>query len=315
MKKKISILTACYNEEENVAALIEAVDDVFNQLPQYDYEHVFIDNASEDKTVEILEGIAKTNKRIKVIVNSRNFGHIRSPFYGILQCKGDAVLSLVADFQDPPELIKDFVEKWEQGYKIVVGVKKKSLENGIMFGIRKFYYRLVKSMAEVELIDNFTGFGLYDQQIVEVLRQVDDPYPYFRGLICEVGFEKAIIEYSQPKRREGRTKNNFFTLFDMSMTGFTSTSKVPIRLASFIGFILSIITMTIGLVYLVLKLVNWYKFDAGTAPILLGIFFFGSIQLFFTGVIGEYVASINTRVIKRPLVVEKTRINFDDKED
>lgn len=312
--KKISIVTACYNEEENVAALVEAVREEFKKLPEYDYEHIFIDNCSVDNTVPILKSICQKDKRVKVIINSRNFGHIRSPFYGLLEADGDAVMSLVADFQDPPELIKDFIEKWEEGYKIVVGVKKKSMERKGVFALRKIYYRMVRKMAEVDLIDSFTGFGLYDEKIIEVLRQIEDPYPYFRGLICEIGFEKAFIEYEQPKRKKGKTKNNFISLFDMAMTGFTSTSKVPMRIATLSGFVMSLLSLIVMLIYLVLKLVKWYTFEAGTAPILIGVFFFASVQLFFIGVIGEYIAAINTRVIKRPLVIEKERINFSTSE-
>mgnify|MGYP001766832855 CR=1 FL=1 len=313
--KKISVVTACYNEHENVAALVEAVDDVFSQMPGYTHEHIFIDNDSEDNTVEILREICKTKPHVKVIVNSRNFGHIRSPFYGLIQAEGDAVLSLVADFQDPPELIPEFIEKWEQGNPIVVGIKKSSREKKGMFALRKIYYRLVRTLSEVDLLDGFTGFGLYDQKIIKILREIDDPYPYFRGLICELGFNRAEIAYDQPMRKAGRTKNNFFSLFDMAMTGFTSTSKVPMRIATLSGFMMSLISLVVMVVYIILKLMHWKKFTAGTAPILIGVFFFASVQLFFIGVLGEYIAAINTRVIARPLVFEKERINFKKGKD
>ncbi|MEX1307783.1 MAG: glycosyltransferase family 2 protein [Eubacteriales bacterium] len=313
--KKISVVTACYNEHENVAALVEAVDAVFEKLPDYTHEHIFIDNDSEDNTVAILKDICKTKPHVKVIVNSRNFGHIRSPFYGLVQAEGDAVLSLVADFQDPPELIPEFIKKWEQGNPIVVGIKKSSREKKGMFAIRKFYYRLVRALSEVDLLDGFTGFGLYDQKIIKILREVDDPYPYFRGLICEIGFNRAEVSYEQPVRKAGKTKNNFFSLFDMAMTGFTSTSKVPMRIATLSGFMMSLLSLVIMVVYIVLKLMHWKNFTAGTAPILIGVFFFASVQLFFIGVLGEYIASINTRVIARPLVFEKERINFDEGKD
>ncbi len=311
LKKKISVLTACYNEEENVASLIAAVADVFKKMPQYKYEHVFIDNSSSDKTVSILRDIAKTDIHVKVIVNTRNFGHIRSPFHGLLQCKGDAVISLVSDFQDPPEMIKDFLEKWEEGYKIVIGIKKGSKENPLMFALRKFFYNLLASASGSDAtIKNFTGFGLYDQQFISVLRDLEDPYPYFRGLITELGFERFEIDYTQPERAGGKTKNNFFTLYDMAMLGFTNHSKLPLRLSAFIGFFTAILSLLVAFGYFFYKLMYWDTFQAGTAPMVIGIFFFSSVQLFFIGVIGEYIGAIHTQVRKRPLVIEKERINF-----
>ena len=312
-KKHISIITACYNEEDNVAALVKAVAHVFEALPQYTYEHVFIDNFSADKTVEILKQIAATDKHVKIIVNARNFGHIRSPFHGIIQCKGDAVISLVADFQDPPEMIAKFLEKWEEGYKIVIGVKKKSRENPLMFAVRKAFYNLLNKMSDSgeQPVKNFTGFGLYDQQFISVLRTLDDPYPYFRGLITELGFNRYEIEYTQPQRAAGKTKNNFFSLYDMAMLGFTSHSKMPLRLSAFIGFFSAIISLLVALVYLVYKLVFWSRFQVGLAPLVIGVFFFASVQLFFIGIIGEYIGAIHTQVRKRPLVIEKERVNFD----
>jgi glycosyltransferase involved in cell wall biosynthesis len=310
-KKHISVLTACYNEEENVAALIEAVAAVFKKMPHYTYEHIFIDNSSADKTVSILREIAKTNKTVKIIVNTRNFGHIRSPFHGLVQCKGDAVISLVADFQDPPEMIKEFLSKWEEGYKIVIGIKKSSKENPLMFAVRKFFYNLLASASGSDAtIKNFTGFGLYDQQFISVLRDLDDPYPYFRGLVTELGFERFEIDYSQPERAGGKTKNNFFTLYDMAMLGFTNHSKLPLRLSAFIGFFSAIISLLVAIGYFVYKLMYWDTFQAGTAPMVIGVFFFSSVQLFFIGIIGEYIGAIHTQVRKRPLVIEKERINF-----
>lgn len=313
-KKHISILTACYNEEENVEALVHAVAEVFSALPQYTYEHVFIDNASSDSTVSILRRIAANDKHVKVIVNARNFGHIRSPFHGLVQCEGDAVVSLVADFQDPPEMIKDFLEKWEEGHKIVIGIKKSSKENPLMFFIRRFFYNLLsrasKGQGETP-VKNFTGFGLYDQQFISVLRNLDDPYPYFRGLITELGFSRFEIPYTQPQRAAGKTKNNFFTLYDMAMLGFTNHSKLPLRLSAFIGFFAAILSLLVALGYFVYKLLYWDSFQAGTAPMVIGIFFFSSVQLFFIGIIGEYIGAIHTQVRKRPLVIEKERFNFD----
>jgi len=311
-KKKVSVLTACYNEEGNVAELVDAVGRVFQTLPQYTYEHVFIDNNSSDKTVAILKEIAATNKNVKIIVNARNFGHIRSPFHGLMECKGDAVISLVADFQDPPELISSFIEKWEEGNKIVIGVKTRSKENPIMYAIRRFFYTLLaQASGDGPPVKNFTGFGLYDQQFISVLRELEDPYPYFRGLITELGFARYEIEYTQPNRKSGKTKNNFFTLYDMAMLGFVNHSKLPLRLSAFIGFIAAIISFAFGLFYLVFKLVYWREFQLGLAPLVIGIFFFSSIQLFFIGIIGEYIGAIHTQVRKRPRVIEKERINFD----
>ena len=312
-KKHISVITACYNEEENVAELIKAVAGVFQKLPQYTYEHVFIDNSSADRTVAILKIIAQTDKHVKVIVNARNFGHIRSPFYGMIQCKGDAVISLVADFQDPPEMIATFLAKWEEGYRIVIGVKKKSRENPVMFAIRSFFYNLLSKISDTgeNPVKNFTGFGLYDQQFIAVLRSLEDPYPYFRGLITELGFNRYEVEYTQPQRAAGKTKNNFFTLYDMAMLGFTNHSKLPLRISVFVGFFSAMVSFAVALIYLIYKLIFWYRFEVGVAPLVIGIFFFSSIQLFFIGIIGEYIGAIHTQVRKRPLVIEKERVNFE----
>lgn len=309
-KKIISIVTPCYNEEENAADVYEQVKKVFTELPQYDYEHIFIDNASKDKTVEILKKIAQEDRRVKIIVNARNFGHIRSPYHALLQTTGDAAMFLVADLQEPPALINDFIKKWEEGYKIVIGVKNKSKENSIMFGMRKLYYSILKKFADVDQIKNFNGFGLYDKCFVDVLRKLDDPYPYFRGLISEVGFARAEIEYTQSERRKGKSHNSFYDLYDIAMLGFVSHSKLPLRLASMIGFGMSLISLFIAIVYIILKLLFWNAFAWGLAPLIVGIFFFGSVQLFFIGILGEYIGAIYTQVKHRPLVVEKERINF-----
>lgn len=308
----ISVVTPCYNEEDNVKELYSEVRSVFESLDErYAYEHIFIDNASKDGTVSILKGIAKKDKNIKIIVNARNFGHIRSPYHGILQASGDAVISICADLQDPPSMIKDFIKKWGEGYKIVVGVKSKSEENPIMFTIRKLYYNLIERYADTEQIKNFTGFGLYDKEVVDILRKLDEPYPYFRGLITEVGFEKAEIEYVQPKRKKGETKNNFYTLYDMAMLGFVNHSKVPLRMATFIGFSVAIFSLLVAFAYFIYKLIFWQWFQLGMAPMVIGIFFFAAVQLFFIGIIGEYIGAIYTQVKNRPLVIEKERINFD----
>jgi len=308
--KKISVVSGCYNEEGNVEELYRQVRSILKEFPQYIYEHIFIDNASEDKTVQILKGLAKDDKNLKIIVNTRNFGHIRSPFYGILQAKGDAVIYICSDLQEPPVLIRDFLKKWEEGYKIVVGIKSKSKENILMFRIRLFYYKLLNFLSETKLIENFTGFGLYDKEVIDKIRAIDDPYPYFRGLISELGYAPSVIEYNQPKRKKGITKNNFYTLFDMAMLGFVNNSKIPLRLAIFIGTAFSILSFLVGSAYLIYKLLFWDRFVLGVAPLVIGVFFFFSIQLFFTGIIGEYIGSIHTQVKKRPLVIEKERINF-----
>lgn len=309
--KLISVVTPCYNEEDNVETLYQQVKAVFANLPGYGYEHIFIDNASTDKTVATLKEIAAADKNVKIIVNSRNFGHIRSPFHALLQARGDAVISLVADLQDPPHMIEEFIKKWEAGYKIVVGTKPTSQEKFPMSFIRKAYYAFVAKISSTKLIKNFTGFGLYDQSIIQMLRNIDDPYPYFRGLISELGFEVAEIPFNQPRRQRGITKNNFYTLYDMAMLGITNHSKIPIRLATMIGFTLSVLSFAISVIFFILKLIYWDQFALGVAPILIGVFFFSSIQLFFIGMLGEYIASIHTQVLKRPLVIESERINFE----
>jgi len=314
VRKKISILTPCYNEEGNIAELISAVRNVFSKLPQYDYEHVFIDNCSTDKTVTILKDIASSDKKIKIILNARNFGYIRSPFYGLLQCQGDAVILIVADFQDPPDLISTFLQKWEEGFKIVIGVKKQSKENPLVFALRKVFYRMLAKVADNHEppIENFTGFGLYDQKFIEVLRKLDDPYPFFRGLITELGFNRYEVEFIQPLRKEGKSKSNFFSLYDLAMLGFINHSKLPLRLSAFIGFGTAVLSLLVAFIYFVYKLIYWDWFTAGVAPLVIGVFFFSSVQLFFIGVIGEYIGAIHTQVRKRPLVIEKERVNFED---
>lgn len=310
--KLISIVTPCFNEEQNVKAVYQQVKDVITKLPNYKYEHIFIDNDSSDKTVEILKSISSTDPNVKIIVNARNFGHIRSPYYGLLQSKGDAVVLIVSDLQDPPSMIKDFINKWEEGYKIVIGTKTKSKENQFMFLIRKMFYNTISKISETEQVKNFTGFGLYDRQFIEILRNLEEPYPYFRGLIAELGFCRIEIPYTQPKREKGETKNNFYTLYDIAMLGFVSYSKLPLRMASFIGFGVSLLSFLIALIYTVYKLIYWNNFSVGIAPLVIGIFFFGGIQMFFLGIIGEYIGAIFTQVKKRPLVIEKERINFED---
>ena len=309
-KKLISVITPCYNEAENVDLLCERIREVFVQLPNYDYEHVFIDNASADDTVAKIKAQIANDKHIKLIANARNFGHIRSPFHGFKQCYGDAVVVMVSDLQEPPEKIIDFVKKWEEGYKIVVGVKTKSKENWLMYKMRSVYYNLLSKISEFDQIKQFTGFGLYDKAFVDVIRKIDDPYPFFRGLVSELGFELTKIEYVQANREHGKAKNNFYTLYDTAMLGFVNNSKIPLRLASFIGFGVAVLSLLVAIGYFVYKLFYWDSFSVGTAPLVIGLFFFSSIQLFFIGIIGEYIGSIFTQMRKRPLVIEKERVNF-----
>jgi glycosyltransferase involved in cell wall biosynthesis len=311
MTKRITVLTPCYNEEENVRPLYEAVKRVFAGLPQYTYEHLFIDNASKDGTVAVLRDIARDDPNVKVIVNARNFGQIRSPYHALLQTTGDAVIGLVADFQDPPSMITQFLAKWEEGYKVVLGVKDGAEESRLMYALRSAYYRLVARLSEVELARDCTGFGLYDRRVVEVLREIDDPYPYFRGLLADIGFESYKIPYKQPKRYRGITKNNWYSLYDIGMLGITNHSKVPLRLATMAGFSMGALSLLLAFGYLLAKLVFWNWLEAGIAPILISLFFFSSVQLFFIGIIGEYIGAIHTQVQKRPLVIERERINFD----
>lgn len=312
-KKKISITSSCYNEESNVEELYLKVKEQMEKFnDKYDYEQIFVDNCSTDKTAEKLRELAKRDKRVKVILNSRNFGHIRSPFYALINASGDAAMYLVSDLQDPPELISEFIQKWEQGNKIVIGVKNKSDEPFLIKTIRKFFYFFIERISDdnTKLIKNFTGFGLYDKKIIEILKSIEDPYPYFRGLISEIGFEKAVISFNQPKRKKGKTKNNFYTLYDIAMLGIIKHSKVPLRLTIFVGFICSIVSMFVAFIYLVYKLLYWQNFELGMAPIVIGLFFFSSVQLFSIGILGEYIGAILTRVNKKPLVIEKERINF-----
>jgi len=310
MKKLISIVTPCYHEEENVEECFKQVQLIFENLPQYDYEHIFIDNGSKDKTVALLKGIAMVNSQVKIIVNTRNFGWIKSPYYGICQSSGDATILFVCDLQDPPYMIKEFIEKWEEGHKVVIGVKTQSEESPLMFRIRRWYYNLINRLSETEMIKNYTGFGLYDKRVIDILRQIDDPYPYFRGLISDIGFDMFRITYAQPVRRRGVTASNFYRLYDVAMLGITNHSKVPLRLATMVGLAVSIFSFLIAVLYFIYKLVFWSSFSLGIAPLVIGIFFFGAVQLFFIGIVGEYIGSIHTQVLKRPLVIEKERINF-----
>jgi glycosyltransferase involved in cell wall biosynthesis len=310
--RKITVLTPCYNEADNVQTLYERVRAVFQPLDQYTYEHLFIDNASTDETVSILRGIAAGDRNVKVIVNTRNFGHIRSPYHALLQCRGDAVIGMAADLQDPPELIPAFLEKWREGYKVVLGVKSASEESSLMFAIRRLGYGVIDRLSEVKQVRNSTGFGLYDKAFVSVLRRLPDPYPYFRGIVAELGFRYATVPYTQPKRIRGITKNNLYMLYDLGVQGIVNHSKIPLRLATIVGFCSSVVSLLAALVYFVMKMLFWYALPIGFAPVIIGLFCVASVQLFFLGVLGEYVGSIYTQVRNRPLVVEAERINFDD---
>ncbi len=308
--RMISVVTPCYNEQDNVAECVSLIKELFSKYANYTYEHIFIDNASTDDTLRILKEIAERDKCVKIIANSRNFGHIRSPYHGLLQASGDAVIFFVADMQDPVSLIPEFIQKWEEGFKTVVGTKKTSEESSVMFAIRKAYYRTVNTLSNVNLIDNFTGFGLYDREVVEHLRKINDPYPYFRGLVAEIGLKICQIPYDQPVRVRGITKNNFFTLYDIGMLGIISHSLVPLRIATMTGFCISFLSILTALIYFALKLIFWSSFSLGLAPVVIGLFFFGSVQLFFVGILGEYLGSVHTYSKQRPLVIEKERINF-----
>ncbi|MDR1770011.1 MAG: glycosyltransferase family 2 protein [Hungatella sp.] len=312
--KTISIVIPCYNEEENVNAMYQAIDNIFKtDLPDYTYELIFIDNDSKDRTREIIRDLCSQEKRVKGIFNAKNFGQFNSPYYAMLQSTGDCTILMAADFQDPVEMIPKYVKEWEKGYKIVIGIKKSSKENKIMYWLRSCYYKTIKRLSDVEQIEHFTGFGLYDQRFIKVLRELDDPTPFLRGIVAELGFRRKEIPYEQPKRRAGKTSNNFYRLYDAAMLSVTSYTKVGLRLATIFGSICSFASMMVALIYLVMKLVYWDRFPAGMAPLLIGMCFLGSVQIFFIGLVGEYVLSINARVMKRPLVIEEERINFTEK--
>lgn len=311
MKKLISVLIPCYNEVENVQPISEAIVNEFvTKLPQYDYEIVFIDNFSTDGTRKKIEQICKINPKIKAIFNAKNFGQFNSPYYGMCQTHGDCTIAMCCDFQDPVELIPRFVAEWEKGYKIVSAIKTQSEENKIVRFLRTCYYKAIKKMSSVEQIEHFTGTGLYDKSFIDVLRELDDPMPFLRGIVAELGPLRKDIEYTQAKRRAGKTHNNWYTLYDAAMLSFTSYTKVGLRIATITGFLFSLLTMLMAIIYLCAKLIWWEAFPMGTAPMLIGMFFIGSVQLFFIGLVGEYVLNINARVMHRPLVVEEKRCNF-----
>lgn len=314
--KKISIVVPTYNEEENVKPLAEAIKETIEtNLSQYDYELIFIDNDSKDKTKVIIRKMASEDKKIKAIFNAKNFGQFNSPYYGLLQSTGDCTILICADFQDPIELIPQFVHEWESGYKIVIGQKTTSQENRIMYFLRSCYYKTIKKFSDVEQIEHFTGFGLYDKDFIDVLRELKDSTPFLRGIVAELGYKRKEIPYEQKKRRAGKTSNNLFRLYDAAMLSFTSYTKIGLRLATFLGFGIAFISIIVAIVYLALKLMYWDRFVAGAAPMVLGMFFLGAVQLIFLGLIGEYILSINQRVMNRPLVIEEERLNFEETQE
>jgi glycosyltransferase involved in cell wall biosynthesis len=311
MSKRISVVTPLYNEEENVVELCDRIAAVMQSLP-YDYEHICIDNCSLDRTAAMLRERAARDPRLKVILNARNFGHVRSPYHAMLQASGDATVVIAGDLQDPPEMIPEFIRKWEEGSRMVMAVKPESAESGLMTFARRLYYRIVNRISDVPLVDNATGAGLYDRAVLEALRRINDPYPYVRGLVCEIGFPIATVPFAQPRRMRGVTSQNFYTLYDLAMLGITKHSKVPLRLMAMCGLALSCLSLLVAFGYLLAKLLFWDSFELGLAPVLIGMFFFGAMQLLFLGLLGEYIGAIQTQVRNLPLVVEAERINFDD---
>ena len=312
-KKKISIVASCFNEKNNIQEFHDRIAAVFSKIGKYDYEIIIADNCSTDGTRDVLRAIAAKDKNFKVIFNSNNFGHIRSPGNALTKASGDAAVSMCSDLQDPPEFIEEFIKKWEEGYKVVVAVREHSEGSLFTLPVRNFYYWLLTKFSDSDnIIRNFTGFGLYDRKFVDAVQLYKDPYPYFRGLVSEIGFRRAEIKYTQEKRKHGKTKNNFFTLYDMAMTGFVNHSKLPLRLATFLGFSLAAISLLVALGYLIYKLLYWDTFTLGLAPLVVGMFFFAAVQLIFIGIVGEYIGAIYTQVKNRPLAIEDEKINFEN---
>lgn len=287
----------------------------FNKLPQYTYEHIFIDNCSTDNSRVILRELSKEDHNVKVIFNVTNFGPNRSGTYGMLQGTGDALICIVCDLQDPPELIPTFLQKWEEGFKVVLGQKTKSKENPVMYQIRKIYYGIMAKLSETEHLTNVTGYGLFDKEVLDMIKWIDDPEPYIRGLVTQLGYKWCLVPYTQQERKSGKSSYNFYKYFDFAITGLTHVSRKPLRMATLMGFIMSATSFIIAVIYLIAKLVRWDDFNLGTAPILIGMFLLASVQLAFIGVIGEYVGAILTRVTKRPMVIEEERLNFDEPEN
>lgn len=308
--KRISVILPCYNEEDNIRELYRQLKEHTSKLNNYEFDFIFIDNYSQDSTREQLRRLAAQDVSVKVIFNARNFGHIRSPYHGMLQSTADATILMATDLQDPPELISKLVEKWESGHKIVAAVKTTSEESKVFFNLRKLYYIILDNLSNVKQIRNFTGFGLYDRVVMDELKKLKEPYPYFRGLIAEIGFEICRVDFRQPSRTRGITKNNFASLYDMAVLGLVSYSRAPLRIATIVGFITALLSITTAFAYFLYKLIYWDSFQVGIAPLVIGLFFISSIQLFFLGVLGEYVGVIFTQTKDRPLVVEESRLNF-----
>lgn len=314
-KKKISIVSGCYNEEGNLREFYDRIINVIKQFPQYSYEIIIADNCSTDRSRDILRRIASGDKNFRVIFNANNFGPIRSGYNAFLQASGDAVVLMSSDLQDPPELIGDMVRKWEDGYQVVVAIKSQSKEHRLIYFLRRCYYRLLSNISDSgELLVNFTGFGLYDRRFMNALKKYNEPVPYFRGLVTNIGFRRAEIEFIQPQRKHGRSKHSFFSLYDVAMSGFVAHSKLPLRLATFSGFSLAGISLLIALAYFIYKLLYWDTFSLGLAPLVIGLFFFSAVQLIFIGIIGEYVGAILTQVKNHPLVIEDEKLNFENEE-
>jgi glycosyltransferase involved in cell wall biosynthesis len=309
-RKKISFISPCFNEQDNVNDLYDRVSAVWNKNPQFDYEFVIIDNASTDDTVKKLKEIAFKDSRLKIIVNTRNFGHIRSPYWGILQTTGDATIYMASDLQDPPELAIKFIAEWESGYKVVLATKPVSEGNQFVHFLRKAYYRILDKISDIQLVRDATGFGLYDRVVLDEIRKINDPYPYLRGLICELGYPIKTIQFTQPRRVMGISKNNFYTLYDIAMLGLVSHSLVPIRIASFLGLSIGFLSISLGVLFFVAKLIWWDYFPIGVAPIAIALFGLFGMMFIFMGLLGEYIGVIQTYVNRRPIVVEKERINF-----
>lgn len=309
-RKLISIISPTYNEVDNVDELYKRVSTVMGQYPQYEFEYLIIDNASTDGTDLKLKEIAALDKRVKVIINTRNFGHIRSPYWGIIQTTGDATVYLASDLQDPPELIPELIRLWEAGNKIVLATKPVSATNAVIHALRRNYYRFLDAISEIDLVKDTTGFGIYDKVVIDKMREIGDPYPYLRGLVCELGYPIKTIDFNQPARKRGLSKNNFYTLYDIAMLGIISHSLVPIRIASFFGIVLGAISLLLGFGFLIAKLIWWDSFPIGTAPIYILMFSLFGILFLFLGMIGEYIGSIHCYLQKRPVVVERERHNF-----
>lgn len=310
-KKTISIMVPTYNEEENVELMYKALKEMFKkELPNYQYEILFIDNKSQDNTRNLIRKICKRDKNVKAIFNAQNFGQFNSPYYGLLNTTGDCTIMVAADFQDPIEMIPKFVKEWENGYKIVIGIKTKSQESKIVYFLRSLYYKLIKKFSEVDQIEHFTGFGLYDKEFIKILKDLDDPEPYLRGIVAELGFERKEIPFTQPKRERGKSSNNWYRLYDGAMLGITSYTKIGLRFATILGFMVSFLSVLIAFIYLILKLCMWNSFQAGIAPLIIGVFLLGGLQIFFIGFLGEYILKMNQRIMHRPLVVVEEKINM-----